>query len=808
MLDKIKKFFISLVLYSIAFIFCTNSFPKSALAGETEVLQYLSCEGGFAADILNYGSPYSCIREPLLNQMVTGLLTLGMSVGMTTRLKMHNAQYSEGCKRENRADYNHPRIDFGLCNNARLIAMNIWGAMLAIGTGDISNAIPDPSEYVFDFSNTAPGYYSVFADVRLVPIPTKVQELLQVQPPPYIGFVYNVDVNQDRICVNILTIVGAFMPVGCKYIKEPFPRSIYETYGSTETNSNSGNDISHCNSVYNCSEKAKVFSRTLIPILSPIVSCVREMALRLVVSTEVCNPLVVSQNTENNLAKAFAAGISGGSMVRKFQIGMQSIVTGLLTLYVIFFGFKIALGGGKLKQSEVMNFIIKFLLVTYFSIGLNMKSGGQTLRFDGMTQWVFPFMLNGVTQLASWMITSGATNGLCDFSGVTYDPTADTNMALWDQIDCRLAYYIGYDGLIELLNPWIDDPVKHHIPPYVFLIIPGIIAGSMDLVMLALMYPIMIVSFVAYTFCMFVSSLILILILGILAPIFVPCALFSQTNDYFHKWWKNLFGLMLQPAIALTFLSIMFAVYDRGFYGTCKYRSVNVTNPKTQKTNLSFFISDDASDYVGGQQEFNICTGSMGYFFNNPTSSIFGGGSSGVSGNPVINPRSPEMMAAMDQTDEQVMNGQDGKPKLKWKDGILTQSPRMIWQELIGLIKNFIMCFMLLSVLKSLMESINEFIRSMSGSEISSQVIGATAVQGAANKVSQKLAPGLAKVGGKIQKGISEVKNRVSKLKGIAKKAMSSDPKAQAEAEKELGEGGGVGGILSGKSDSGKSDGK
>ncbi len=787
MLYKIRRFLISLVLYSFALVFCINSFPKSALAGETEVLQYLSCEGGFAADLLNYGSPYSCIREPLLDQMVTGLLTLGMSVAMTTRLKMHNNQYSEGCKRENRADYDNPKIDFGLCNNVRLIAMNVWqalsGAAENLITGDldnIDNLIPDPSEYVFDFSNTGPGFYSVFADVRLVPIPVKVQQLLQVQPPPYIAFVYNVDTNQDRICVNILTMVGAFMPVGCKYIKEPFPRSIYETYGAQEVNATRGNDISMCNSVYNCSEKAKTFSRTLIPIISPIISCVREMILRLVISTEVCNPTKITGNTESNLAKAFAAGISGGSMVHKFQIGMQSIVTGLLTLYVIFFGFKIALGG-KVKQSELVNFIIKFLLVSYFSIGINMKSGGATMRFDGMTQWIFPFMLNGVTQIAGWMITSGATNGLCDFSGVTYDPTADISMALWDQIDCRLAYYIGYDGLIELLNPWIDDPVKHHIPPYVFLIIPGIIAGNMDLIMLALMYPIMVVSFVAYTMCMFVSSLILILILGILAPIFVPCALFSQTNDYFQKWWKNLFGLILQPAIALTFLSMMFTVYDRGFYGTCKYRSVNVTNPKTNKINLSFFISDDAADYPGGQEEFNICTSSMGYFFNNPTSTLFGGGSSGVSGNPTINPKSPEMLAAMNQTDEQIMSGDKGKPKLKWKDGILTQSPKMIWQELMGLIKNFIMCFILLTVLKNLMESMNDFIMRMSGSEISSQLIGATAVQGAADKVSQKASASVEKAGEKIRQGISKVKDAMNKGKEASNSSDSSKDESKGD---------------------------
>ena len=728
MIARIRKIIISFTVYISLFFMFVNSFSSAkADMGGTDILQYLSCEGGFAADVVNYVSPYSCIREPLLDQLVTGLLTLGMSNGMTLRLKMNQEHlYPGNCTRSNRAEYHSPKISFGLCNNTALVAMNIesaiTGAIEGFIGGDFSSMIPDVSKYIIDFSNKSPGYYSVFADVTLVTLPKGVNTtLINSLLPPYVAFVYNVDTNQDKICVNILTVAGAFMPVGCKYIKEPYPHSIYQLYGALEQDATSGNDIAACSSVYNCSQKAKKYSHTVAPILSPIISCVREMILRLVISTEVCNPSAISSNTENNIAKAFALGMNTGSMLHKFQTNMQFIVMGLLTLYVIFFGFKIALGG-QVKQSELVNFILKFLLVTYFSIGINMGSGANTARFDGMSQLIFPFMLNGVTQVAGWMMNSSSLNGLCEFPSSLYAADADISMSLWDQIDCRLSYYIGYDALVEMVVAGGDDPVKHHIPPYVFFLIPGIILGNFDLIMLALTYPIMIISFVAYTVGMFVSALVLILILGILAPIFVPCALFARTYDYFQNWWQNLFSLMIQPAIALAFLSIMFCVYDRGFYGTCQYRSLNVTynDPSgSSKTFRSFFISDDSNDYPGGQDEYNLCMSSLGYFLNNPTGTLFGGGTSGHNGSVTINARDPHVAALAEQRPEEVLNGQNGKPTLQWKKGLFTQSPKMVWQELVQMIKNLIVCFTLLTVMQNLMSIINQFVIGLSGGIIS-----------------------------------------------------------------------------------------
>ena len=87
---------------------------------------------------------------------------------------------------------------------------------------------------------------------------------------------------------------------------------------------------------------------------------------------------------------------------------MHKIVSALLTIYVILFGFKIVLAGDIPPKSELVNFLVKFLFVVYFSVGININvgSGDDLNRMDGMIQWAFPFLLNGMNQMAGWMMNA------------------------------------------------------------------------------------------------------------------------------------------------------------------------------------------------------------------------------------------------------------------------------------------------------------------------------------------------------------------------------------------------------------------
>ena len=50
----------------------------------------------------------------------------------------------------------------------------------------------------------------------------------------------------------------------------------------------------------------------------------------------------------------------------------------MLSIYIILFGFKILLAGDVPPKSELITFVIKFIFVVYFSVGININYGGGT----------------------------------------------------------------------------------------------------------------------------------------------------------------------------------------------------------------------------------------------------------------------------------------------------------------------------------------------------------------------------------------------------------------------------------------------
>lgn len=740
-----SKFLASFILVS-CLIMSTSSFAQDDNPiTEKEALSYHSCEVQFASEMFKYGNVYSCVEEPLLDQIVTGLLTAGVSVALMARLKMNHPElFPEGnCKRHNRVDYWSPKMTIYTCSNMKLVDTMIklgFQSLVGLITGQ-QPPLPKIKDYINEYNIVENNTFLTEFDFGMI--------------TPYFAKAHT---RQDKFCVSILTAATSFMPIGCKYIKEPFPKSIFEKFGENESYQGENG----CDSIYSCSQQARRFSQAIVPITSPIITCIRDMLVRMVVSKDLCDPSNVNSNTSENLAKALANGIRNGSMINDFQQKMHGFVTSLLTIYVFFFGVKVAIGGNQnMTPAQFINFIIKVLLVTYFSIGINMDKSGVAARFDGMTQLVFPFMLTGVTEIASWFITSSTLNGLCEFPKEIYDTQAPTNMSLWDQIDCRLAYYIGYDGLMQAIMSGSNDPVQNDIPPYVFFLVPSIIMGNVPLAIMIISYPIMIISFVAYSVCLFCSALVYITILGMLAPIFIPMVLFEQTKTYFTNWWQTMVSMILQPAIAITFLSLMFAVYDRAFYGTCQYRSVTVSvlqDDGSAKNYRNFFMSTDKKDYAN-EKDFYDCKLSLGFFFNNPIGSIFGSaGQQNISWasktgqhNVTINPRDPSINDSFPTSEKDYLSDPD-KPSIEYQEGLISQSPKSFWESLVNLIKNFIICFIVLSVIKNVMESITSFIIGLSGSQIDpTSGISSGAIQ---NKISGKVNPMIAKTSEAAQKAI------------------------------------------------------
>lgn len=628
-----------IVTFTLNFGFTNKAHADNVLESITNTLENLTCETQGVGDLLGSEFSHTCIVAPFFTFAVMNLVSPVLYMNTLLKLKINDdelfgAQFPDGqCARQNRVDPNNLELNFGLCSNAKLtlvrataVADSAIAIAKAVFTGqdpwdDIKEAWKNKKEDYYNIYAGKPGDSSTMWDLG-VPIFWKVIQ------------------DNDRLCVATYGFTGD-VPVGCKYIKEPFPKSMYNSFMDTsDTDFIEDPDATptdplalvSCSSAGGgCYQKAYSASKTAVVMTSPLIECMRQMIARLLISKDVCS--------FDDVESVINSASRQTSSLFQFQVAMYKMVTAFLTLYVIFFGFKIILAGEVPPKNEYINFILKIIFVTYFSIGINITPGNNSPydRLDGMIQWAFPFLLNGINGLASWVMNA-APSDLCKFNGsnISYDPSM-AYIALWDALDCRVAHYLGLDMLSTLL---VENTYKSHnflnfdffsfsAPPYIYLLIPAIISGNMMLVSLALAYPLLVISVAAFMVNATIMCMISIVILGILAPLFVPMFLFTYTKSYFESWVKLMISFLLQPMVVVTFMITMFSVYDFGFYGKCKYSSKLIHNSIediaqahiSKRDVLIFYINNNWSQY--SKDEAESCQNSLGYMLNNPLSTAF-----------------------------------------------------------------------------------------------------------------------------------------------------------------------------------------
>lgn len=634
-------FIILIVTFTLNFGLVNKAHADSTLDTIVGTLENLTCETQGIGNLLRSEFSQTCIPAPFFTFAIMNLVSPVLYMNTFLKLRINDdqlfgTQFPGGqCTRENRANYENPTLTFGLCNNAKLAFASAQAAgesALAIAKAVLTGTDPwDDIKASWQNRN----YYKTYENKK----PEDSGTMWDIVP-----VFWKVVQDNDRICVGTYGFTG-IVPVGCKYIKEPFPRSIYNSFmdisdtGFIQDPNNPNNTASDPLALVSCSaagggcyQKAYNASRTAVVMTSPLIECIRQMIARLLISQDVC-----SFDDVNSVVNSASRQTSA---LFQFQVGMYKTVIAFLTLYVMFFGFKILLAGEVPPKNEYINFILKIVFVTYFSIGLNITPGNSSPydRMDGMIQWAFPFLLNGINSLASWVMNA-APSGLCKFAdvpGVSYDNSV-AYIALWDALDCRVAHYLGLDMLSTLL---VENTYRSHdfanfdffsfsAPPYIYLLIPAIITGNLMLVSLALAYPLLVISVAAFMVNATVMCMVSIVILGILAPLFVPMFLFEYTRGYFDSWVKLMISFLLQPMVVVTFMITMFSVYDLGFYGKCKYTHKVIHNSiediiqgqTSSRDVVIFYIDNDWTQYT--KDEADSCQNSLGYMLNNPISTAF-----------------------------------------------------------------------------------------------------------------------------------------------------------------------------------------
>lgn len=381
----------------------------------------------------------------------------------------------------------------------------------------------------------------------------------------------------------------ADLKMSCKYAPQPTAASSLS--GKLGANSNPSNTFLGSGCLEPSINILSSFS-----LVGTFMECVDETLRNLFLRTapiSLSNTPLTSQNT---------------NILLSFQEKMRGIVGIMLTLYVIAYGFKIVAGGEMPKKHELFMFAIKIGLVIYFAVGsfsappsgTQFASNATDINHNGLTYYFFE-LFKIMSELANIIIqagnqTSGTNgNGFCVFPppGLSYNH-GYSYLALWDSLDCHITSYLGLTNLTD------GSSKTMHILVMIWIYFVGFQPiMTLYLVFFAFFLISVMINFVL----VFLMSMLGLMFIAYLGPIFIPMCLFSYTHKYYEEWLKLAISYTLQPAVMAAGLSLILVVLDSEMYGTCEFAMTSYGS------NGHYYaqITADSLSLPG-------CTNSLGYW--------------------------------------------------------------------------------------------------------------------------------------------------------------------------------------------------
>tara|TARA_B110000503_G_C7157229_1_gene417876 strand:- start:34 stop:1077 length:1044 start_codon:yes stop_codon:yes gene_type:complete len=262
------------------------------------VLERLTCETEGVGNLLRSEFSHTCIPAPFFTFLIANIISPGLYANTFLRVNMVDAKAFETgeealknpCARGNRIDFNDQKLSFSMCNNIKLASVRgqaIASTVIVIAKAFLNNTDPwddiqdawkiSKSQYHEKFLNQREGDIGVMYDFGVAsPIPV---------------FPWKVIKQNDKMCVATMSF-GGWIPIGCKYIKEPYPVSIYSEFMDLNLEGieklAKKSSLTTCGNMGGCYKRAYNNSRTGIVMTGPLIECVKEMIAKLMVSNSVC----------------------------------------------------------------------------------------------------------------------------------------------------------------------------------------------------------------------------------------------------------------------------------------------------------------------------------------------------------------------------------------------------------------------------------------------------------------------------------------------------------------------------------------
>lgn len=317
--------------------------------------------------------------------------------------------------------------------------------------------------------------------------------------------------------------------------------------------------------------------------------------------------------------------VMSDSFFSVLQSRMRILVKLILTLSITFYGMKVLLGGGEIKKSDIMMYIMKIGLVLYFATG----EAWQTMFFDGVysASTVFSQMVFKVETDNDPRKRDGCQFGnitLADGTQIAQSkyPAGKEYLAIWDTLDCKITRYMGFGPELSTAN-------------IAKLILSGFITGPIGIYfsISLLFFGLLLLSVAIRALHIFLSSAIAIILMVYVSPLVIPLVLFEKTKPIFKGWLTQIISFSLQPMILFAYIAVLITLMDRTligsatFYGEPPFRTISC---KQYCQDARGIIIDSANCDMIGQKlvmpkvDSIACMIDTNYFGNWPGLELFG----------------------------------------------------------------------------------------------------------------------------------------------------------------------------------------
>lgn len=416
--------------------------------------------------------------------------------------------------------------------------------------------------------------------------------------------VIGAEIIEGKACITMPTSRGP-MPLMCRYLSIPPANDILEAV---------------CRNIDESCYETNTKTQSLISFSGVTIHCLRNTLDKILYIGMEC-PASDEQNALTSL-RPFAG----------FQEAMKMAVRAALILYVMVYGFKIVMNNEYTDFNRIALFLVKFLFVVYFAVGLGEKTleNGQKVSRNGVTELGLPIFSELTASFAEMVFFAGGSQGLCSFDADKYE-AGYTFYRLWDAIDCRVGYYLGMqilynigDAISSMTGSTATETEGGRAVNFsgggnsnaynalskagafsYFVVMCGLfLGGNIITVIMGLVFVALLVSVLMYFFTAYLVCLITLYVMAYLAPIFVPMVLFERTKSYFDSWLKIVVSCMLQPAVIAGFIAMLLTMYDSAIYGNCEFQRHDYVSNGFSFSTFELRLPD---------AEESECTSSLGY---------------------------------------------------------------------------------------------------------------------------------------------------------------------------------------------------